>query len=223
MTLPSSHRVLALQRLELVLEAAAGRQADDRRQVEGDDVGGADLLRRRRTSARISACAEVGRRRVRSSNGFSLATMKAVLDSSAPSSSEKPIDRNTSCDLRHALQHAPRPAPSSSLVRATEAPSGSWTLRKNAPWSSSRQEAGRRASSRRPKMPPPTAPPASSEIERHRISRRTDARHSRRAPGRCRAARADDRPARRDRAQEHSAERRRQRQRVDRRDQHGRR
>ena len=46
------------QCLKLVFEAAAGAEADDRRQVEGEDVGGADLLRRRRTPGRSAACAE---------------------------------------------------------------------------------------------------------------------------------------------------------------------
>ena len=44
-------RVLALQRFEVIFETAARRQTDDRRQVESDDVGGADLPRRAEDSA----------------------------------------------------------------------------------------------------------------------------------------------------------------------------
>jgi hypothetical protein len=54
----------------------------------------------------------------------------------APSSSEKPMTANTSwtCGMDFSSASTWRAV---ALVRDTEAPSGSWRLRKNAPWSSS--------------------------------------------------------------------------------------
>src|SRR6185312_4712172 len=39
-------RILPLQSFELILKAAAGGKADDRRQVEGDDISGANAAGR---------------------------------------------------------------------------------------------------------------------------------------------------------------------------------
>ena len=107
----------------------------------------------------------------RSSKGFSLATMKPEFDELAPSSSEKPITANTSCTcgMVFSTRSIWRAV---SLVRDTEAPSGSWMLRKKAPWSSSgRKEVGVIRAS--PKMPPPITATASSETTATRIRRCT--------------------------------------------------
>ena len=122
----------------MVLEAARGGEADDRRQVEGDDVGfadarcpvGEDLLR-------ISACAESAVAAGAPSKGFSLTTMKPLFDSLAASSSEKPDHREGLVDLRKGLHQRLDLASPPPCVRATEAPSGSWIDMKKAPWSSS--------------------------------------------------------------------------------------
>ena len=83
----------------------------------------------------ISACAELAVPR-RSSNGFSVATTKAVFGSLTPSRIEKPITAKTfwTCGICCSTASMRRAA---SLVRPTEAPSGNCTDTKNAPWSSS--------------------------------------------------------------------------------------
>ena len=213
-----SRRVAALQVLQLVFEAAAGGQADDRRQVEREDGGGADLLRAAEDPPdhRLGAV----RRARRSANGFSLATMKPRCSRRRRRAANSRPSRATRSHLRHRLAAAPPPGPPS-RVRGTEAPSGNCTKMKNAPWSSSgRKPVG--VCCDRPKTPTPAAPISTSAEDGHPHQ---PAHH--RGVAVAHVVDAPQHPAHRARArlpcvaQEHRAQRRRQGQRVDRRDHHG--
>ena len=80
---------------------------------------------------RIKACAELAAPAL-SSNGLSLATRNAAFNSLAVSSSENPITANVSWICGSVLSSSSI-FRATSLVRATEAPSGNCTFRKKAP------------------------------------------------------------------------------------------
>ncbi len=80
---------------------------------------------------RIRACAESAAD-LRSANGFNRATMKALFGSDAPSSSEKPIIERV-CSTAGICFNNASTCLVTSLVRATDAPSGNCTEMKKAP------------------------------------------------------------------------------------------
>ena len=83
----------------------------------------------------ISACT-LSAAALRSSNGFIRITMKAALDWLPLSNRENPTMASTFwiCGMPLAI---PSTRVTTSRVRVTLAPSGSWMATKNAPWSSS--------------------------------------------------------------------------------------
>ena len=122
---------------KLVFEAAAGAEADDRRQVERRPHSPCGPAGRRRRPGRSAPDAESAAPCARS-NGFNRATMKAVLDCAPPSSRREADDREHVLDLPACSSGCPRPARTASLVRDdARRRRGNCTWTKKAPWSSS--------------------------------------------------------------------------------------
>ena len=91
-------RILALERLQLVFEAAAGGQADDRRQVEGDDVGRALIDARTAPNTRPIAVWTLSAGRAAVGERLHPHHQEGELfDWLPPSSSEKPTIDSTLC------------------------------------------------------------------------------------------------------------------------------
>ena len=217
MTLRHLGGIAALQVLQLVLEAAAGGEADDRRQVEREDARRADLLQAPNTRP-ITACA-LSVTAVRSANGFSLTTMNAELLCAPPSSIEKPtidstLRRSAGCWCSTFSTRAV-----TSRVRAHRGGVGQLHADEERALVLFRQEAGGRVQRQREHA----AAGKRHEQHRHHGDAHQPAHHRGVAVAHPVDA-AQDQPHHAAPAagvaQEHAAQRRRQRQRVDRRDQH---
>ena len=176
--------VAALQVLQLVFEAAAGRQADDRRQVEREDHRRADLLQRAEHAAddRLHL---VARRRSADRTASCRTTTKAALDWLPPSSSEKPTIDSTFwiCgiavrDRLDPLHHFARPGHAGAVRQLDRDEERALVLL--------RQEPGRRALAQHEDAAGADAPRAGRRAAR-RAPAGSRSRRSRCGPGRCRA------------------------------------